>query len=167
MKDDDVLGCSKCGASVYKEHIDQGLARYEGTQLLCPHCVVEVEKSGGGGGGGGAFAPIEFDDVDEKEESTIDMSESRVQTLSATGLGEAGGWDESRFQRPLDPKGSTATRCRTFHCKITEGAVTYFNNQINEWLDSHPDITVKFVNSNVGPFEGKHTEPNLILTVFY
>ncbi|MFQ5592281.1 MAG: hypothetical protein ACE5HE_14055 [Phycisphaerae bacterium] len=164
MKDDEVLACSKCGASVYKEHIDQGLARYEGRSLLCPHCVVEAEQSPESGGD--AFAPIEFDDVDNSETS-IDMSESRVHTLTSSVLGEGTGWDESRFTRPLDPKGANATRCRTFHCKITEGAVGYFNSQINDWLDSNPDITIKFANSSIGVFEGKHSEPNLIITLFY
>ena len=99
MKEDDVLGCSKCGASVYKEHIDQGLARYEGKDLLCPHCVVEFEQSPDSGGG--AFAPIEFDDVEDSSESAVDMSESQVQTLSSSMLGETGAWDESRFQRAV------------------------------------------------------------------
>lgn len=164
MKDDDVLGCSKCGASVYKEHIEQGLARYEGADLLCPHCVTEAEQSSNGGGGG--FSPIEFDDVDESA-PLVDLGESRVHTLSESGLGEGGGWDESQFQRALDPKAPGATRCRTFHCKITEGAVGYFNNQINDWLDKNPNITVKFANTTVGVFEGKHAEPNLIITLFY
>ena len=165
MKEDDVLGCSKCGASVYKEHIDQGLARYEGKDLLCPHCVVEFEQSPDSGGG--AFAPIEFDDVEDSSESAVDMSESQVQTLSSSMLGETGAWDESRFQRAVNPDAATSTRCRTFHCKITEGAVAYFNEQINQWLDKNPDIAIKFANSTIGPFEGKHTEPNLLLTVFY
>ena len=28
-------------------------------------------------------------------------------------------------------------------------------------------IGIKFSNSTIGSFEGKHTEPNLILTLFY
>ena len=39
--------------------------------------------------------------------------------------------------------------------------------QINEWLDGNDQIVVKFVCANIGLFEGKHTEPNLILNVFY
>ena len=41
------------------------------------------------------------------------------------------------------------------------------NEQINEWLDKNPDVTIKFANSVIGMFEGKHTEPNIIMTVFF
>ena len=61
----------------------------------------------------------------------------------------------------------TATRCRTFHSKLTDGAINFLNHQINEWLDGNEDITVKFSNSTIGPFEGKHVEMNLIVTLFY
>lgn len=39
--------------------------------------------------------------------------------------------------------------------------------QINEWLDANDKIVVKFATTTIGPFEGKHTEPNLIITAFY
>ena len=40
-------------------------------------------------------------------------------------------------------------------------------NQINEWLEANEEIVIKFSNSSIGPFEGKHTEQNIIITVFY
>ena len=40
-------------------------------------------------------------------------------------------------------------------------------NQINEWLDDNDDVAVKFATTTIGMFEGKHTEPNMITTVFY
>ena len=79
----------------------------------------------------------------------------------------AGADDASRFKRPLDPKSPFATRCRTFHCKLSEGAIEFLNMQVNDWLDKHPDIVVKFARSDIGMFEGKHKEPNLILTIFF
>ena len=39
--------------------------------------------------------------------------------------------------------------------------------QINSWLDDNPDISIKFAETTVGTWEGKHSEPNLIMTVFY
>jgi len=38
---------------------------------------------------------------------------------------------------------------------------------MNDWLDTNPDIVIKFSTSTIGNFEGKHTEPNLIVTVYY
>jgi hypothetical protein len=112
------------------------------------------------------MAPIEFDDEDEKE-AKIDMTSSRVHQASSAMLGQSSGWDDTKFQRPLDPRGIAATRTRTFHSKLTDSAFEYMNNQINEWLDRNENITVKFANSTIGMYEGKHTEPHVILTLFY
>ena len=173
MKQDEVTSsCGQCGASVYKQHLDSGIARYEGDKLLCAHCVSEYERSHDATVGGEAdvFAPIEFDDVDdhrEAKEAKVDMSGSRIHAASAATLGRAGAWDDAHFKRGLQLDGTGAIRCRTFHCKLTEGAVEFMNNQVNEWLDQNEQITMKFATSTIGMFEGKHTEPNLIVTVFY
>jgi len=66
-----------------------------------------------------------------------------------------------------DPTLPTATRCRTFHSKLNEGAVAFMNDQINTWIDENPDLRIKFATSSIGVFEGKHADPNLILTIFY
>ena len=171
MATDDVVSiCQKCGASVYKQHIDSGIARYEGGNLLCAHCAADYERSHDAATGADTAEferiTLDADDDDDDDVPKVEMSESRIVTTAHT-LGVAGAWDDSRFNRPLDTKGRGATRCRTFHCKITEGAIEFMNNQINEWLDKHDNIVVKYSDSVVGPFEGKHTEPNLIITLFY
>jgi hypothetical protein len=38
---------------------------------------------------------------------------------------------------------------------------------INEWLDDHPEIEVKFVTQTVHVFEGKIREPALVMNVWY
>ena len=78
-----------------------------------------------------------------------------------------GAHDDSRLARELT-HGRNASRCRIFHTRITEGALVYLNEQINEWCDQQPDIEIKFASSTVGAFEGKqHVEHHLILTLFY
>jgi hypothetical protein len=156
--------CASCGASVYKQHIDSGIARYEGGKLLCSHCVADYEKEHDSEGGGPAFAPIEFDDQEDRHEA---MSSSRIHSASTAKMGTASIWDESKFKRPLRVDKDGSTRCRVFHCKLSEGSLEFMVNQINEWLEGNKDIVVKFASTNIGPFEGKHTEPNLIVTAFY
>jgi len=158
--------CQSCGASVYKQHLESGIARYEDGKLLCSHCVVEFEKSHEDSGNNMAFEPIEFDD-EERPDRPVDLSKTRIHGATATTLGIAGAWDEARFKRPLQPNSPGATRCRLFHCKLTEGAVDFMSGQINDWLDQNDEIVVKFANSTIGNFEGKHTEPNLIVTIYY
>jgi len=167
MSRDEVTSvCSECGASVYRQHLDSGIARYEGTKLLCSHCVAEYEKKHDQESEDEKLETIEFED-DDKESSRVDMSSSRIHGATKTTLGVGGAWDENKFKRPLRPNQIGATRCRTFHCKLTESAIDYMTTQMNDWLDSNPDIVLKFSTSTIGNFEGKHTEPNLILTVYY
>ncbi len=161
-RDDEVSACEGCGASVYKEHIQSGIARYEGGKLLCSHCLAEHDQSKVDAAD--EFEPIEFED-DEKEAST-DMTSSRIHALDDTARG-TGRKDETQFKRSLRPDGIGASRCRVFHCRISEGAVDFMANQINGWLEENDDITLKFATTTIGMFEGKHTEPNLITTVFY
>lgn len=161
--------CESCGASVYRQHIDSGIARYEDGKLLCSHCVAEYERSHDAAAGGASqdVAPIELEGDDDADELKIDMSSSRIHGSTQATLGQGGHRDDSSFKRSLQPKAVGATRCRTFHCRISDGAVDFLNNQVNEWIDGHDDIVIKFATSTIGMFEGKHTEPNMILTVFY
>lgn len=167
MSSDHHSVCSSCGASVYPEHLDAGIARYEGGKLMCPHCVVEYEKTHDGEAIDDMLAPIAFDDEDMSG-TKVDLGASRIQTTAADSLlGHQGAWDDSKWRRKLDPNAAGAIRCRLFHSKLSEAALNFMNNAINEWLDSNPQVTVKFANSTIGQFEGKHTEPNIIITIYY
>lgn len=159
---DDIAGtCAGCGASVYRQHIDSGIARYKGDDLHCSHCAQDdVEKDED------AYEPIELEE-DDDEEVKVDMSHSRIHSAKSATIGLGHSWDDDSFKRPLDSRGIVATRCRTFHCKLSDAAMTFMNDQVNNWLDANEAITVKFATSTIGIVEGKHPEPNLILTVFY
>lgn len=163
MKHDDAKSCQGCGASVYPEHLESGIAKIVDGKLLCSHCAKEDEAAASGVLD--LMEPIPLDD-DDKGDTRVEMSDSVI-AVTAQTLNIAKAWDESRFNRKLDPKAGSATRCRLFHAKLSDGAIDYLNGQINEWLDQNADITIKFANSVIGPFEGKHTEPNIILTLFY
>lgn len=80
--------------------------------------------------------------------------------ISAKGKGHT-------YKRPLNVTGRGATRVRTFHAKLSDTAMSYLEGLINDWLDEHPDIEVKFSNTTVGVVEGKRAEPHLIITVWY
>ncbi len=43
----------------------------------------------------------------------------------------------------------------------------YLDNAINEWLDQHPEVEVKFVTQSIGMFDGKIKDLALILNVWY
>jgi hypothetical protein len=73
---------------------------------------------------------------------------------------------KTQFKRPVNINGQGATRCRLFHCKVAESPMEHMENQINDWLDSE-QIEVKHVGHVVGMMEGKHTEQNVVVMVWY
>jgi hypothetical protein len=74
----------------------------------------------------------------------------------------------TKFKRPSHVSGTGACRVRTFHGRLSDDGLAYTDDKINEWLDNHPEIEVKFVNCIVGPLEGKVTgEQGLIVAIWY
>jgi hypothetical protein len=149
------------------------MAGFVAGKLLCTVC--RNQALGGGGAPVAAAAPAATTAVDPSEETIRLVDESEVTTTVSPGGSMLGDTrtpigrvaSEMALSRPL-LKGQNATRCRTFHAKLSEGALSYMDEQFNEWCDKNPDIEVKFATQTVGTFEGKHsTEQHIILTVFY
>jgi hypothetical protein len=72
-----------------------------------------------------------------------------------------------QWKRQLQNNGTGATRMKSFHGKYSEQGLDYLDAAVNDWLDSHADVEVKFVTSTVMTFEGKIREPALVLNVWY
>jgi hypothetical protein len=149
-----IASCSGCGASIFREHLDRQLAgRYAG-QLYCRHCL--AEKQG-----------VDLESLAEADRTPTGDRSAASTAGGYAGFGDDMNFDAQPFKRPLLSAGHGATRVRIWHCKMASGPVSHMNAQINEWLDNHPDIEIKFANTTVGTWEGKHSEPNLILSLFY
>jgi hypothetical protein len=74
--------------------------------------------------------------------------------------------EKAAYRRALNVTGAGATRCRIFTAKIAPAPMDYMQKSINDWLDQE-DLEVKFVSQVVGVLEGKRSEPNLIVTIWY
>lgn len=190
--------CQSCGATIFPEQIDSGLARYEGGKLMCVHCVEDYERAHDQTSKGGSA--YHLDPIALRDEGDSSDAESRSTTgvgaaspggsgaalseggsglgmitggsgagmsTGGSGLGMATARADRHYHRALDPSAAGATRCRTFHCKLNDSAIEFMNHSLNQWLDEHPDIAIKFATSTLGVFEGKSKEQNLILTVFF
>ena len=164
MTDEITASCEGCGATIYKQHINSGIARYEGGKLLCAHCVEEYEQQHDKASSG-VHEVMEAISIEEEAEQSGGGTQI---SYSGARLGAGAAKDESQFKRKVQPGAGGATRVRLFHAKLTDGALTFMSDSINEWLDEHPEITIKHAASTIGVFEGKvHAEPNLILSLFY
>jgi hypothetical protein len=77
-----------------------------------------------------------------------------------------GGRNDEKWARNPTLTGNGATHCKSFHCKLTGESLEFLDKQINDWLDAHPQVEVKFVTSTVGEWSGKLKEPNLIIQLW-
>lgn len=175
MSDKDIETCDSCGASVYPEHLESGKAAVIDGKLRCPHCLAEYKKTHHMDetrfvGQTTMRAPGEGEQLETLAMVDGEASEStgHIRAIHADTLAEgAAQIDDAMYQRPLNPEGSGATRCRTFHAKLNDGAVAFMNNQINEWTDQHREVSIKYATSTIGVWEGKKADTHLIVTVFY
>lgn len=101
--------------------------------------------------------PIDLADDDDEEELNRE-----IRTFDKGKKVE----DEGRWAREADPNARGATRCRTFVAKLRLDAIEHLDEQINDWLDSHPQYTVKCVTTSVGVLTGKVKEEALFVNVF-
>ena len=153
---DAVMSCNACGASIYREHIDRGLAGRWAGQLLCTHCLAEKR--------GGAADLEHLSQADEVDGTATGRSSSQT---GQTGLANLSDLDTIHYKRPLLPAGHGASRVRVFHCKLSEGPLMQLNKQMNEWIDMHPDVEVKIANTTIGTWEGRHSEQHIIMSLYY
>jgi hypothetical protein len=59
------------------------------------------------------------------------------------------------------------TGVKTFFAKLHVGAIEFLDEQITNWLKNNPDVTIKRTNTVTGEIQGKKTEPNIIISVWY
>lgn len=83
-------------------------------------------------------------------------------TFSADTMGRQRNW-----KRKPHFGGTGACRVKTFHGKCSDQGMEYLDDAINAFLDEHPDIEVKQVQSNVAMFDGKFKDFALIVNVWY
>lgn len=164
-KVDTMQGCAACGATIYPEMIDSGLAERVAGQLLCPHCSSErrrkLEAESRAEDRGLAFSAADGASAGSTTGGGNGPTADRIQHTSQRANARR------NYQRALARGVGHATRCRTFHCKLSDAAFAHLDEQINDWADSNGEVEIKFATSSIGTIEGKHADPHLIVNVFY
>jgi hypothetical protein len=95
--------------------------------------------------------------------STAAPSKPKIQAFAQQLTGKR---HEDQWQRTPNVTGTGAIHLRSFHCKLNSGSLEMLDQQINEWLDEHPQYEVKFVTTSIGDWTGKTREPNLVVQVW-
>ncbi len=95
--------------------------------------------------------------------SPLAPASSKIRTFDQKLIGSR---HEDKWQRTPNSTGHGAIHVKSFHCKLTDESLHYLDQQVNEWLDAHPQYEVKFVTTSIGEWTGKLKEPNLIVQVW-
>jgi hypothetical protein len=175
-----VRACDECGATIPRDDfLSHAAARYKG-KLLCAKCVQDVKNQLAAqrkpeGGAGGQKPPMEeleliklpFSYVEEEEDNKPRVVGGPSTQIHGASAAPTFLQKERAYKRPLIKDAAVATRCRTFHCKLSDASFGNLNDQINEWTDENAEVEIKFAISNIGVVEGKHADPHLIVTIFY
>lgn len=134
-------------------------------------------SAGGGGGNGGTGAPIGASPVVTSQKLPNAVVSVGAAAPAAPGTDAkpkiqafnqalGGKKHTESWKRKTNVNGTGATHVKTFHCKLNSESVEYMDQQINQWLDEHPDYEVKFVSSTVGEWTGKIKEPAMVVSVW-
>ncbi len=79
----------------------------------------------------------------------------------------AGARHEDKWSRTPNVTGHGAIHVKSFHCKLSDDSLGYLDQQVNEWLDAHPQYEVKFVTTSIGEWSGKlGKEPHIVVQVW-
>ncbi len=107
------------------------------------------------------LTPIEMDDAPARDISEASIGGSMIQVFGGDRQPH-----EDKWSRKTNVTGKGATHVKTFYCKLRPDAIQYLDDQINEWLDKHPEYEVKQVSASVGKLVGKNIEDALFLNVW-
>ncbi|QQE12431.1 hypothetical protein JD969_02860 [Planctomycetota bacterium] len=88
------------------------------------------------------------------------VGSSKIRTFQSDQL------HKDEWTRETNSDGTGASHCKTFFAKLRQDAIHHLDDQINTWLDEHPEYEVKFSTSCVGKLVGKTNEDAVFMTVW-
>lgn len=106
------------------------------------------------------LSPIDAGDLSTGDMDLSEMSSTKIKTF---GVRKA---HEDHWNRTPNVSGRGAIHVKTFVTKLRMDAVEHLDQQVNEWLDAHPEYEVKFVTTAVGTLFGKNKEDAMFMNVW-
>ncbi len=59
------------------------------------------------------------------------------------------------------------TGVKTIYTKLHAGSLDFLDGLINDWIRENPTKEIKMVQTTVGELQGKKTEPNIIVVIWF
>ena len=109
----------------------------------------------------GGPQPVPFTRKDKPPAPAVPHTPSKIKHATNDKL------HEDQWSRTPNTPHTGAIHVRTFRAKLSDDALAYLDQQINEWLDAHPQYEVKMTNTTVGEWSTKlGKEPGIIVSVW-
>jgi len=106
------------------------------------------------------LAPLEVAGVVDDDDAGAQAASSKIRQFAQRKA------HEDHWNRTPNTTGQGAIHVKTFVTKLRLDAVEHLDEQVNEWLDAHPEYEVKFVSTTIGKLVGKNTEDALFMNVW-
>lgn len=129
----------------------------------------DLHPMGDGAGGGqpaAGFHPAVVPTSKPPNAPETSEPKPKIQHINQSLAGGGSGRHTDNWKRKTNLTGTGATHIRSFFCRLNPESLASMDEQINRWLDEHPDYEVKFVNASVGEWQGKIREPALIVNIW-
>ncbi len=105
-----------------------------------------------------AMEPIELDEVPTESSSIVGSNKIRTFDTRKPHV--------EHWKRTPNVTNTGAIHVKTFVAKLRLDAIEHLDEQVNNWLDNHPEYEVKFVSQSIGQLVGKRTEDALFISVW-
>jgi len=105
--------------------------------------------------------------VEEENVPVLEETPKAAVIPSKIKFGPTTAHKQHEWKRKPVVNGTGACRLKSFHAKYSDQGVEHLDDLVNEWLDEHPEIEVKFSTTTVHVFEGKIREPAIVMNVWY
>ena len=92
---------------------------------------------------------------------------SAPRTAQSMGIAHMIADHEKEYKRTANMTGNGAVHIKSFHCHLSDDGLRHLDHRINDWLEAHEKYEVKFVTTNIGLWDGKTKDPELIVNVWY
>ena len=128
-------------------------------QLLDSAIPIDTEADVNQDPAGDDLTPIDLSDPALSED---DPGGSKITVFGFKNRAETA----DRWTRKPNVDGTGATHVKTFVAKLRHDAIHHLDEQVNDWLEAHPECEVKFVTTSVGKLVGKISEDAIFMNVW-
>ena len=107
--------------------------------------------------------PIEVGDLSGGGMDPADMTSTKIRAFDGSSIRKP---HDEHWSRKPNANGTGAIHVKSFVAKLRLDAIDNLDEQVNQWLDAHPEYEVKFVTTSIGELKSKITEPALFMNVW-